>query len=300
MIPPRAAWDAVQEVRCVRDKSYLRWMPHANLLYPFLEDDASGETFAEAAAIAADALKETSPFRCSLRAFAFFEHARSSTVWLHPAACPGVDEEWAARAAEGKEGKQDTDDDALTSCELAEGNSRSLEPGPPACPPAAPGLMAAQTALEGAFPFANHLSSVSAAGFVPHVSVGQWPDAVSASAAAANLRAKWSPVEFDVDAVFLISRPSDGSGPFRVRARVPLGGGGEAEVFPANATRETGDENARENETAPSRKPLSAAEWYREPYAPPAPPLGARCLVPEPARGRRARRARDKDGEAKT
>ena len=226
MIPPRAAWDAVQEVRCVRDKSYLRWMPHANLLYPFLEDDASGETFAEAAAIAADALKETSPFRCSLRAFAFFEHARSSTVWLHPAACPGVDEEWAARAAEGKEGKQDTDDDALTSCELAEGNSRSLEPGPPACPPAAPGLMAAQTALEGAFPFANHLSSVSAAGFVPHVSVGQWPDAVSASAAAANLRAKWSPVEFDVDAVFLISRPSDGSGPFRVRARVPLGGGG--------------------------------------------------------------------------
>ena len=299
MIPPRAAWDAVQEVRCVRDKSYLRWMPHANLLYPFLEDDASGETFAEAAAIAADALKETSPFRCSLRAFAFFEHARSSTVWLHPAACPGVDEEWAARAAEGKEGKQDTDDDALTSCELAEGNSRSLEPGPPACPPASPGLIAAQSALEGAFPFASRLSSVSAAGFVPHVSVGQWPDAVSASAAAANLRAKWSPVEFDVDAVFLISRPSDGSGPFRVRARAPLGGGA-AEVFGAPATR-AGDANGTEDTedgTETPKRPFPVDEWYREPYAPPAPPLGARCLVPKPARGRRARRARRDDGEA--
>ena len=43
VIPPRAVWDAVQEVRCVRDKSYLRWMPHVNLLYPFLEDDASGD-----------------------------------------------------------------------------------------------------------------------------------------------------------------------------------------------------------------------------------------------------------------
>ena len=292
MIPPRSAWDAVQEVRCVRDKSYLRWMPHVNLLYPFLEDDASGETFAEAAAIAADALKETSPFRCSLRAFAFFEHARSSTVWLHPAACPGVDEEWAARVHE-----KDTEDTDERACAFAEGNSRSLEPGPPACPPASPGLIAAQSALEGAFPFASRLSSVSAAGFVPHLSVGQWPDAVSASAAAANLRARWTPVEFDVDAVFLISRPSDGSGPFRVRARAPLGGGA-AEVFGAPATR-AGDANGTddtEDGTETPKRPFPVDEWYREPYAPPAPPLGARCLVP--ARGRRARRARRDDGEA--
>jgi hypothetical protein len=135
-------------------------------------------------------------------------------------------------------------------------------------------LLAAQRNLEAAFPFADHLSTISKAGFVPHVSVGQWPDAVSASAAVANLHASWRPLEFDVDAVFLISRPSDGSGPFRVRARVPLGGG-QAEVFDAE-----GD------------LPQHAAEWYREPYAPRAPPLGARCLVPKPKRGSGARRGR--------
>jgi hypothetical protein len=90
----------------------------------------------------------------------------------------------------------------------------------------------------------------------------------------ANLHASWRPLEFDVDAVFLISRPSDGSGPFRVRALVPLGGG-QAEVFDAE-----GD------------LPQHAAEWYREPYAPRAPPLGARCLVPKPKRGSGARRGR--------
>lgn len=278
MIPPRAVWEAVQEVRCVRDKSYLRWMPHVNLLYPFLEDDPSGETFADAAAIAADALKETAPFRCSLSAFAFFKHARGATVWLHPAECAGVDEEWARLNTRANDDAREEEGNEDEPCDVAS-TTNTLEPGPPACPPASRGLVEAQRNLESAFPFANHVSTVSAAGFVPHVSVGQWPDAVSASAAAANLHASWRPLEFDVDAVFLISRPSDGSGPFRVRARVPLGGG-EAEVF-----------NAEGDAT-------HAAEWYREPYAPRAPPLGARCLVPKPPRGR-GRGARRGRGSAK-
>ena len=224
MIPPRAVWEAVQEVRCVRDKSYLRWMPHVNLLYPFLEDDPSGETFADAAAIAADALKETAPFRCSLSAFAFFKHARGATVWLHPAECAGVDEEWARlNTRSASDDARDGDGNEDEPCDVAS-NSNALEPGPPACPPASRGLLAAQRNLEAAFPFADHLSTISKAGFVPHVSVGQWPDALSASAAVANLHASWRPLEFDVDAVFLISRPSDGSGPFRVRARVPRSG----------------------------------------------------------------------------
>jgi poly(A) polymerase len=70
VIPPRAVWPAVQDVRCARDKSYLRWMPHVTLLYPFLEDDASGENFASAAKLAADALRDVAPFRCALRDFA--------------------------------------------------------------------------------------------------------------------------------------------------------------------------------------------------------------------------------------
>ena len=288
VIPPRAVWDAVQEVRCVRDKSYLRWMPHVNLLYPFLEDDASGETFADAAAIAADALKDTSPFRCSLRAFAFFEHKRSATVWLHPSQCPVVDEAFeSAKARRGVPEREARDD-------FADGTSaKSLEPGSPVFPPVNESVLSAQRALERAFPFANHLSAISSAGFTPHLSVGQWPDAVSASAAVANLRAGWRPVDFDIDAVFLISRPSDGSGPFRVRARVPLGGG-EPEVF------ETETETETETGTGAETKSPSAAEWFREPYAPHAPPLGARCLVPKRARGRGARRAGNEDAEMKT
>ena len=284
VIPPRAVWDAVQEVRCVRDKSYLRWMPHVNLLYPFLEDDASGETFADAAAIAADALKDTSPFRCSLRAFAFFEHKRSATVWLHPSQCPGVDE-----ASESAKARRDVPEREARD-DFADGTSaKSLEPGSPVFPPVNQSVLSAQRALERAFPFANHLSAISSAGFTPHLSVGQWPDAVSASAAVANLGAGWRPVDFDVDAVFLISRPSDGSGPFRVRARVPLGGG-EPEVF----------ETETETGTGAETKTPSAAEWFREPYAPHAPPLGARCLVPKRTRGRGARRARNKDAETET
>jgi poly(A) polymerase len=284
VIPPRAVWDAVQEVRCVRDKSYLRWMPHVNLLYPFLEDDASGETFADAAAIAADALKDTSPFRCSLRAFAFFEHKRSATVWLHPSQCPGVDEAFeSAKARRGVPEREARDDFADAARDFAD------EPGSPVFPPVNESVLSTQRALERAFPFANHLSTISSAGFTPHLSVGQWPDAVSASAAVANLRAGWRPVDFDVDAVFLISRPSDGSGPFRVRARVPLGGG-EPEVF----------ETETETETGAEAKTPSAAEWFREPYAPHAPPLGARCLVPKRARGRGARRARNEDAETET
>ena len=284
VIPPRAVWDAVQEVRCVRDKSYLRWMPHVNLLYPFLEDDASGETFADAAAIAADALKDTSPFRCSLRAFAFFEHKRSATVWLHPSQCPGVDEAFeSAKARRGVPEQEARDDFADAARDFAD------EPGSPVFPPVNESVLSTQRALERAFPFANHLSTISSAGFTPHLSVGQWPDAVSASAAVANLRAGWRPVDFDVDAVFLISRPSDGSGPFRVRARVPLGGG-EPEVF----------ETETETETGAEAKTPSAAEWFREPYAPHAPPLGARCLVPKRARGRGARRARNEDAETET
>lgn len=35
LIPPAYLWHVVQRVRCRHDKSFLRWMPHVNLLYPF-------------------------------------------------------------------------------------------------------------------------------------------------------------------------------------------------------------------------------------------------------------------------
>ena len=40
--PPPSRWKSIQEIRSARDKSYLRWPPHVNLLYPFVVDDGDG------------------------------------------------------------------------------------------------------------------------------------------------------------------------------------------------------------------------------------------------------------------
>lgn len=55
VMPPPEAWIAIQRVRMVHDKSYYRWPPHLNVLYPFLPDDATGG-FRKAAQFASEAL----------------------------------------------------------------------------------------------------------------------------------------------------------------------------------------------------------------------------------------------------
>lgn len=55
VMPPPEAWTAIQRVRKVYDKSYYRWPPHLNVLYPFLPDDAT-VGFRKAAKFASQAL----------------------------------------------------------------------------------------------------------------------------------------------------------------------------------------------------------------------------------------------------
>ena len=239
LVPPRDLWAPIQAIRATNDKSYLRWMPHVNLLYPFLRDDARGDTFSVAAGLAERALAGVPPFRVRLDDFRHFKHRKSCTVWLHPSD-PRVEDAW------------------------------EREPG------ACAGVMAAQAALEAAFPFADNLSGISPAGFTPHLSVGQWPDRDRALAAAADMRREWRPIEFEVDAVYLISRVG-ADDPFRIQARIPLGRdvAGEGRVEPkADADADAYTEDA----------------WWTEAYQPPPPPAGARCLEPKPSRERRARR----------
>ena len=151
--PPTSTWEPIQRIRAVNDKSYTRWMPHINLLYPFLLDDGEDEgNFDRAAAKAREALRDIEPFTVSLRTFGHFAHAKSCTVWLHPSG-HGVEDMEDANAA-----------------------SDSL-------PPVSDGVMATQAALERAFPFANDLSTISPAGFTPHLSVGQYDDKETASEA---------------------------------------------------------------------------------------------------------------------
>lgn len=61
-------------------QGFVRWPPHANLLYPFLED--SGSTFEAAAVTAASALQDVKPVQVGvagiareLQRAAFFAHA---------------------------------------------------------------------------------------------------------------------------------------------------------------------------------------------------------------------------------
>jgi 2'-5' RNA ligase/uncharacterized protein (UPF0248 family) len=74
-----------------------------------------------------------------------------------------------------------------------------------------------QGAVQALFPQCDE-QTVRPSGFVPHLSVGQF----RSPADAAERLPDWTPLEFAVDAVALISRHGDG--PFEVRHRVPLGG----------------------------------------------------------------------------
>lgn len=114
LIPPLSVQQAVQRIRCFKDKSFVRWPPHINLLYPFLEDK-QGIAFADAAAAATAAVAHIPPFKvgctlwvlsiiavglkgaCTLTytsimllqvhlsSLSFFEHASSYTLWLDAA-----------------------------------------------------------------------------------------------------------------------------------------------------------------------------------------------------------------------
>ena len=198
--PPTSTWEPIQRIRAVNDKSYTRWMPHFNLIYPFLLDDGEDDNFDRAAAKAREALRDIEPFTVSLRTFGHFAHAKSCTVWLHPSG----------------HGAEEEDDDANGSPEASGGFRNSAD----SLPPVSDSVMATQAALERAFPFANDLSTISPAGFTPHLSVGQYDDKETASEALETMRSTWAPMTFEVDAVYIISRAGPDA-PFEFKARVP-------------------------------------------------------------------------------
>ena len=38
IIPPEHVWEQIQSIRSIHDKAYPRWMPHINLIYPFVPE----------------------------------------------------------------------------------------------------------------------------------------------------------------------------------------------------------------------------------------------------------------------
>jgi len=70
------------------DRAYRRWMPHINLLYPFIIDDPTGKSFSMAADKLTPVLAIVPSFqiRFDAESFRFFRHGKNCTLWLKPQA----------------------------------------------------------------------------------------------------------------------------------------------------------------------------------------------------------------------
>lgn len=81
VIPPQEVWEPIQAIRRQHDRQIHRWMPHVNLLYPFLPR----EQFDLAVPRLTAACQQVSAFDATLSTFRSFTHASGrSTLWLAP------------------------------------------------------------------------------------------------------------------------------------------------------------------------------------------------------------------------
>lgn len=80
LCPPRSQWAAIQAIRRAHDPSFVRWMPHINLLYGFLPESL----FDAAAARLSAAITDLAPATLTLDRIGRFDHAGSTTLTLAP------------------------------------------------------------------------------------------------------------------------------------------------------------------------------------------------------------------------
>ncbi len=81
VIPSEVHWQPIQEIRRKYDRHYERWMPHINLLFPFLPD----KKFEQAADQLGPVCAEIEPFSLSLNSLNTFRQKNEKhTFWLQP------------------------------------------------------------------------------------------------------------------------------------------------------------------------------------------------------------------------
>lgn len=191
IIPPESCWPQIQDIRSKHDRAYRRWMPHINLLYPFIMDDPNGEAFSAASDILMQVLAEMAPFwiRFDVNSFRFFKHGKNCTLWLKPQSDTTLQ-------SDGTEGS------------LEDYSNMHDE------------VLSLQRRLQETFPNCSDLSTISDQGFTPHLSLGQFrPHSVESFVS--QLRSNWTEIVFQVTDIALISR-SGRDDPFVVRKTVPL------------------------------------------------------------------------------
>lgn len=166
--PPTELWPPIQALRSQHDPACERWMPHINLLYPFVLD----EFFAEAADELTSALASFQPFKLRFEGFREFHHTKSNTLWLEP------------------------------------------QTEPPRA------LLDLQDRLLGVYRYCSNQARKTPAGFVPHLTIGQFKSLKETLAMKEKLQTSWEPIEFVVKEIYLISRTKDD--PFEIRHVVPF------------------------------------------------------------------------------
>ncbi|MGL5064946.1 MAG: RNA repair domain-containing protein, partial [Microcoleus sp.] len=80
IIPPVELQPPIQAIRRQFDRSFVRWMPHINLIYGFLPE----ADFEAAVTAMASVLAQIPPFEVTLAGYQTFEHRRNCTAWLEP------------------------------------------------------------------------------------------------------------------------------------------------------------------------------------------------------------------------
>ncbi|KAK8105847.1 hypothetical protein PG999_009206 [Apiospora kogelbergensis] len=85
IIPPRQLWPSLNSLRSLYDKSYERWPPHINLVYPFVKAEALPQATAQIAdqfrSRNTGASSQTLPV--SLDAADVFVHRHDNTIFIH-------------------------------------------------------------------------------------------------------------------------------------------------------------------------------------------------------------------------
>lgn len=82
--PPQDTWAPIQVIRQKFDKAYDRWMPHINMMWPFVMP----ELIDEAAEQLRQCLAHVAPFKLSFLGFNKFEHAKSCVMFCQPTTEP--------------------------------------------------------------------------------------------------------------------------------------------------------------------------------------------------------------------
>ena len=80
IIPPSELWLQIQNIRKIHDPAYDRWMPHINMLFPFIPPDEF-EIFTEKMN---EIFKDFDKFSVKFSGLGHFEHAKKAVLWADP------------------------------------------------------------------------------------------------------------------------------------------------------------------------------------------------------------------------